>query len=210
METTSLAGDHLDTVKRQQILDGARRCFLKHGFDAASMNDIVKAAGVSKSTVYAYFPSKEKLFETMVYIDRRSAIEQIVVIENEERPIAQVLTELGHRMATRFIGAEQIAYSRMLMSVAGRFPAVGRSYFEAGPALAIARISAYLQRKIDDGTLREVDAELAAMQFIELVQCGLFKPQLFLAADLFKPRSISEVVESGVGVFLLGWQNQPQ
>jgi AcrR family transcriptional regulator len=51
-----------DSAKRQQILDGARRCFLAQGFDGSSMNDIVLAAGVSKGTVYAYFPSKEKRF----------------------------------------------------------------------------------------------------------------------------------------------------
>ncbi len=206
METAIATNDNLDSAKRQQILDGARRCFLVMGFDAASMNDIVKAAGVSKGTVYAYFPSKEKLFEAMVYVDRRKAAEQIVVIENESRPIEQVLTELGLRMAHQFTTHEQIAYSRMVMSVAGRFPAVGHSFFEAGPAFAIARIGEYLQRKIDDGTLRPVDSELAAMQFIELVQCGLFKPRLFSATDLFKPRAIDEVVEAGVSVFLRGWK----
>jgi len=142
----------------------------------------------------------------MVYVDRRKAAEQVVVIENEARPIEQVLTELGLRMAHQFTTHEQIAYSRMVMSVAGRFPAVGHSFFEAGPAFAIARIGEYLQRKVEDGTLRQVDSELAAMQFIELVQCGLFKPRLFSASDLFKPRVIEEVVEAGVSVFLRGWK----
>ena len=80
MDPVTASNDNLDSAKRQQILDGARRCFLALGFDAASMNDIVKAAGVSKGTVYAYFPSKEKLFEAMVYVDRRRSAEQVVVI----------------------------------------------------------------------------------------------------------------------------------
>jgi len=204
METASATNDNFDSAKRQQILDGARKCFLEMGFDAASMNDIVKAAGVSKGTVYAYFPSKEKLFEAMVYVDRRRAAEQVVVIEHEERPILDVLTELGLRMAHQFSTHDQISYSRMVMSVAGRFPAVGHSFFEAGPAFAIARIGAYLQRKMDDGTLKAGDSEIAAMQFTELVQCGLVKPRLFSATDLFRHRSIEEIVESGVSLFLSG------
>jgi AcrR family transcriptional regulator len=207
MEAVKATNDNVESAKRQQILDGARRCFLAMGFDAASMNDIVKEAGVSKGTVYAYFPSKEKLFEAMVYVDRRRAAEQLVVIEREERPIEAVLTELGLRMAQQFTTDEQIAYSRMVMSVAGRFPAVGHRFFEAGPAYAIARIGEYFQRKIDDGTLRRVDSELAAMQFIELVQCGLFKPRLFSATDLFKHRSVEEVVDAGVQLFLRGMQS---
>src|SRR5262245_57788790 len=57
---TAIAAD--DSAKRRQILDGARRVFLEHGFDGASVNDIVRATGVSKGTIYAYFPSKERLF----------------------------------------------------------------------------------------------------------------------------------------------------
>jgi AcrR family transcriptional regulator len=204
MDSASATNDNFDTAKRQQILDGARRCFLEMGFDATSMNDIVRTAGVSKGTVYAYFPSKEKLFEAMVYVDRRQSVEQIVVIEHEDGPIEEVLSELGMRMASQFTSHDQLAYSRMVMSVAGRFPAVGHSFFEAGPAFAIARIGAYLKRKMDDGTLHQADSELCAMQFIELVQCGIFKPKLFSATDLFKHRSIEEVVKAGVGLFLRG------
>src|SRR5512134_1155074 len=65
-----------DNAKRQQVLDGARRVFLEQGFDGASINDIVKAAGVSKGTLYAYFPSKEKLFEVLVSLDKRQQVER--------------------------------------------------------------------------------------------------------------------------------------
>ena len=76
-----------DSQKRQQILDGARKVFLEHGFDGASMNDIVKAAGVSKGTIYAYFPSKEKLFEKLVSMDKRQQVER--------KPIASASTRAG-------------------------------------------------------------------------------------------------------------------
>src|SRR5690349_16872873 len=50
-----------DPAKREQILEGARRVFIEMGFDAASMNDITRAAGVSKGTIYVYFANKEEL-----------------------------------------------------------------------------------------------------------------------------------------------------
>ena len=51
-----------DSAKRRQIVQGARSIFLAQGFDAASMNDIARAAGVSKGTLYVYFDKKEQLF----------------------------------------------------------------------------------------------------------------------------------------------------
>ena len=44
--------------KYDQVIDGARKVFLKDGFEGASVDDIAKEAGVSKATLYSYFPDK--------------------------------------------------------------------------------------------------------------------------------------------------------
>ena len=49
-------------AKREQILSGARKVFLREGFAATSTDVIAREAGVSKRTLYAYYPSKEELF----------------------------------------------------------------------------------------------------------------------------------------------------
>ena len=59
-----------DPAKRQQIIEGARRVFIDMGFDAASMNDITREAGVSKGTIYVYFANKEELFEALIEEER--------------------------------------------------------------------------------------------------------------------------------------------
>jgi AcrR family transcriptional regulator len=59
-----------DPAKRQQILEGADRVFSQMGFDAASMNDITREAGVSKGTIYVYFDSKEELFMELCFAYR--------------------------------------------------------------------------------------------------------------------------------------------
>ena len=74
-----------DSAKRRQILDGARQVFLTQGFDAASMMDIAKAAGVSKGTLYVYFKDKDDLFDGMV----RKPIE-----------LAQLITEVSACLPT--------------------------------------------------------------------------------------------------------------
>jgi AcrR family transcriptional regulator len=47
-----------ESSKRRQILDGACKVFRHLGFDGASMGEIARAAGVSKGTLYVYFPDK--------------------------------------------------------------------------------------------------------------------------------------------------------
>ncbi|MBC7737306.1 MAG: TetR/AcrR family transcriptional regulator, partial [Candidatus Saccharibacteria bacterium] len=59
-----------DQQKRDQILSGAHRIFSCMGYDAASMNDITREAGVSKGTIYVYFSSKEDLFEALIERER--------------------------------------------------------------------------------------------------------------------------------------------
>jgi AcrR family transcriptional regulator len=206
--TLPLVDETLDSAKRMQILDGARRCFLAQGFDGSSMNDIVKAAGVSKGTVYAYFPSKERLFESLVFHDRRRQAEEMMAIESHGRRIEDVLTELGLRMVRLFTSTESISWVRTVVAIGEKFPDVGRAFFEAGPAYSVKKVTQFLETKIADGTLRPVDPELAAMQFIELVGCGQIKPRLFASRGVFKDRPIEETVAAAVDLFLGGLRAQ--
>jgi AcrR family transcriptional regulator len=193
-----------DTAKRQQILDGARRCFLAQGFDGASMNDIVTEAGVSKGTVYAYFPSKEKLFGTMVFEDRRRLAERTIVLGDESRKVSAVLHDVALRLVSLTRTPESLAYVRMVISASGKFPEIGRSFYEAGPAYSIDKIAAYLEIKMDDGTLKRRNAYLAATQFVDLVQSGITKPHLFGVESMADKLGAEVVVDSAISLFLDG------
>lgn len=55
-----VSDEHL-AARRQQILDAARTCFLRKGFHATSIQDVIAEAGLSVGAVYRYFPSKTDL-----------------------------------------------------------------------------------------------------------------------------------------------------
>src|SRR3954464_7728803 len=57
-----------------QILDAALDVFAEHGLGAARLEDIAKRAGLSKGTIYLYFPNKEALFREVV---RQTVVSQI-------------------------------------------------------------------------------------------------------------------------------------
>jgi TetR/AcrR family transcriptional regulator, repressor for uid operon len=76
----ALQGQRLEASSRYErreaqvarILDGARACFLKSGFQGASMGEICGAAGMSPGALYRYFPSKESLIEAIIATDKEA------------------------------------------------------------------------------------------------------------------------------------------
>jgi AcrR family transcriptional regulator len=85
-----------DPAKRKQILDGARRVFMKLGFDAASMNDVTREAGVSKGTLYVYFANKEELFTAMIESERAAFVASMrTALAEDARGIETGLHDFG-------------------------------------------------------------------------------------------------------------------
>ncbi len=67
-----------DPAKRRQILEGAQNVFLRMGYDAATMNDITREAGVSKGTIYVYFNNKDELFVELCDHYRQTVFSSLV------------------------------------------------------------------------------------------------------------------------------------
>ena len=192
----------LDTAKRQQLMDGARRVFLEHGFDGASVGDIVRAAGISKGTLYAYFPSKEKLFETLVFEDKRKQAEVVCLLDESDEDIVRVLTKLGTSLVDMLGKPEHLALVRIVIGAAGKFPEIGRAFYEAGPRYGIDRLAQYLRKMTEKGVLNVPDAELGARQFLALCKAGCHVQLLLSCMDAPSQQEIDETVKSAVAMFL--------
>src|SRR5580704_1902855 len=196
-------GDGPDSsAKRRQVMEGARTVFLASGFDGASMNDIARVSGVSKGTLYVYFDSKEKLFEALIREERRRQAERLAVFTPDEGDVRAVLRDFGCRLMEMMVRPEHLAHVRTVIAAAGKFPQLGKAFFEAGPCFGAGCLSAYLRRKSEQGVLDIKDFELAAWQFLELIQAGRFKALMFRMRDDIAPAEIFAGVEAGVDVFL--------
>src|SRR6478736_9851129 len=70
----------VDRVKLREtrLLDAAARLFARFGFDKTSVDDIARAAGVSKGAVYLHWPSKFSLFEAVLIREGLVLLDQIV------------------------------------------------------------------------------------------------------------------------------------
>jgi AcrR family transcriptional regulator len=190
------AGGEEDSAKRRQIIDGARAVFLAQGFDAASMNDIARAAGVSKGTLYVYFANKEELFEAIVGEECEAQAEGIFDLDPNDHDVEAVLTRLGVGYVKFLCRPEKASAIRTVIAIADRMPEVGRRFYESGPAAGIARLAAYLAAQVEAGVLAIEDCEIAAAQFMESSHAMLFKPIVFN----FAPEPSQEQVERGVRI----------
>jgi AcrR family transcriptional regulator len=188
-------------AKRRQIMDGARTVFLAAGFDGASMNDIARAAGVSKGTLYSYFTSKDDLFEAIIRAEKGQAAERLCQF-NPEGDVREMLTDFGVRLMRRISQPGTVALGRVVIAAAEKFPSVGRALYEAGPLYGATRLAAELSKLEAAGLLRVPDPERAAWQFIDLCQSYIYKRLLFGVVDRLTDEEIEEAVQAGVEVFL--------
>lgn len=200
----SAAGE--DPVKRRQILEGARRIFVSVGFDAASMNDITREAGVSKSTLYVYFRSKEELFTALISDVRERYFAEVEAMLGDALHPADTLKRFGMRLATMVMSPEAMHAKRTVIAVASRMPHLGREFYQHGPARGHALVADYLERARDAGTLAITDVPLAAHQFIELTTAGVLRRRFF--DDEAPPVTDAEmeiVVDAAVRLFMAGY-----
>ncbi len=193
-------------AKRRQIMDGARAVFLAQGFDAASMGEIARAAGVSKGTLYVYFDNKEQLFEAIVHEQCEAQAEGLFNLDTGDPDVEGALTRLGTNFVKFLCEPGKASPLRTVIAIADRMPEIGKQFYESGPACGIGTLAAYIKAQVDAGVLAVDDCEVAAAQFLEACQATLFKPVLFNFAPPPSPERIEHVVRIAVRTFLAAYR----
>ncbi len=195
-----------DSSKRRQIVEGARQVFMAQGFDAASMGEIARVAGVSKGTLYVYFKSKEELFEAIVRQECRANAEQIFDLDPDDHDVEGVLTRLGIGYVQFICRPGRASPLRTVIAIAERMPEVGRRFYEAGPAVGLSQLESYLRAQVAAGVLVVEDCEVAAAQFMDACLATVFKPVLFNFGAAPPPQRIEYVVKIAVRTFLAAYR----
>jgi AcrR family transcriptional regulator len=190
-----------ESAKRRQILDGARKVFMDLGFDGASMNEIARAAGVSKGTLYVYFADKSRLFEAIV---EDEVLEKGKIAYNLDpgRDVETTLREFGRAYIGSMCRPGGGSSIRTVMAIAERMPDVGRRFYENVLAKSIDRLAEFLQAHVQPNDLVIDDCQLAAAQFMQMCQATLFLPFVFQAEPAPSAERIARVVDSATRLFL--------
>ena len=158
-----------------ELLDAALNLFVEKGFAATRMEEVAKRAGVSKGTVFLYFPSKEELFKAVVRENISGRFEEW----NAEflRYEGSAADMLRHCMTTWWhrVGSTQASgITKLMISEGGHFPDIVEFYQTEVVQPGHALIRQVLQRGIDRGEFRAVNLDfavygvVAAMMFLIL------------------------------------------
>jgi TetR/AcrR family transcriptional regulator, mexJK operon transcriptional repressor len=194
--------------KRRAILEAATEAFLRKGYLGTSMDEIAAEAGVSKQTVYRQFADKEGLFTEIV----------LGTIDLVGEPFFSGIDSLGdaedleaelRKIARQLVGVAKdprlLQLRRLVIGECGRFPELGRTYYERGPGRSTEGLAAGFRRLAEKGLLRIDDADQAAQNFNWLVLSTPLNLAMFNVDAEFTDTELERYADEAVRVFLAAY-----
>lgn len=188
--------------KFDQVLTGAREVFMADGFEGASVDDIARAAEVSKATLYSYFPDKRLLFLEVIRNECARQADAPMDLSGACCTPRDVLTAAGRHILSVSLSEFGRRMFRICVAEADRFPDLGRQFYESGPMVVRARLREYLRDAVGRGELQIEDFDLAADQFAELCRADLVPRLVFNIDTDFSQEERARVIAGAVEMFL--------
>lgn len=187
-------------LRRDQILAGARACFVRKGFHAASTAEISAEAKVSVANLYQYFETKDDLVRALIEQDLASDLALVQAVEAADS--FREGLEMANRLLTSDINVAQDSRLRLeIIAEAARSPAIAALVKAADDHLvdALGALIAHYQAK---GELSSDIAPNTAARLIGALYDGMFcrfafglgdTEQLIVAADRFVFQALAAV-----------------
>src|SRR6266508_2127297 len=146
--------------KRKAIIEAATTQFVSNGYLGTSMDEIAALASVSKQTVYKHFADKKSLFIEIVIstVNEVSApVYNEVINLQDSGDLEADLRDLARRQLAGGMQPRLLQLRRMVIGEAGRFPELGRAFYERGPQRTVAALATAFERPADRGLLQLQD-----------------------------------------------------
>ena len=150
-----------------ELLDAALDLFVEKGYAATRSEEVAARAGVSKGTLFLYFPSKEELFKAVV---RENMSGRFAEWEQEFEAFEGSTADMVRycmRVWWERIGATRASgITKLIISEARNFPDLAAFYQQEVIRPANVLIRRILQRGVDSGEFRPVDVEYTAFSIV--------------------------------------------
>lgn len=184
----------------ERLLDAAQATFLTHGYSGSSIDDIISIAGVTRLVFDEHFADKHALFAAVV--NRLGAIQSAALVQKSNNlPTDEALITVA-KSITAFV-TTPLAQSmfRICVAESARFPDVGRSFFNSGPRVMSASLSAILDRAGERGDLMIDNQHHAIMQYWMLCRGPYFYPLIFMIKDGITHNERMETIREALKTF---------
>lgn len=192
--------------RERAILDAALRVFAAQGYSGTTMDAVAAGAGVTKPTLYSYFPSKEVLFQAMM-LGKRD-----LMLDVFEHPTGNMVADLhgfAWAYADTVMRPDMLSLARLIIGEVSRFPEIGRAYQASGPDRLLQGIMRYLVTQREAGRLTFDDPELAAQDLWGLILSAPRTQALYMPDDLPDHKTLDRYITNGLHVFLKAYSTTP-
>jgi len=150
-------------ARPEELVAAALEVFVERGFEATTLAEVARRAGVTKGTIYLYFENKEALFKAVVRETIVPVIAQGEALARSFTGSARELLEQLVREYWRLVGETALAgIPKLMMAEAATFPELTRFYYEEVVTRGHRLMAGVIERGVKNGEFRPVDVMLAA------------------------------------------------
>jgi len=192
--------------RRRQILRIASGLFARRGYRGTTTREIAERAGINEALLFRHFPSKEKLYWTLIEElcsarTRRHSISRILDAGGSD---LEVFTAIAHELLVR--NTRDTELTRLLWFTALESHTLSQRFFRNYIAVYYEELAAYVRRRQGEGAFRDVDPLLAARGFLGMVVYHFLVQELF-GAQKFQKFDPEMVAAALAGIWLNGMQS---
>jgi AcrR family transcriptional regulator len=155
--------------RRRLFVEVAERLFLERGFAGTSVNEVVRRAGGSLSTLYEEFPTKGDLFEAVVTRRATTMFDERTPAPAAGRSAREQVTELAARIQETALSADGLALFRLAVSEGPHFESLRRVMLDVSMERYLSRLAARIDEIARDCGLSVDDPRTAAGWLLALV-----------------------------------------
>jgi TetR/AcrR family transcriptional repressor of mexJK operon len=192
--------------RERAILDAALTVFAAQGYSGTTMDAVAAEAGVTKPTLYSYFPSKESLFQAMMLGKRDLMLD---VFEHPSGDMVADLWGFAWAYAGTVMRPDMLSLARLIIGEVGRFPEIGRAYQASGPDHLLRGIMRFIADQRDEGRLAFDDTELAAQDLWGLILSAPRTQALYMPDCVPDRATLARYITNGLRVFLKAYSTTP-
>ncbi len=194
-------------TKQEDIITSAIAVFSEKGLKQASMEGISKHAGVSKRTLYKYYPTKDALFEVIIDKLMCRFDDQCSIKFDPLVSVSKQLTDITLKQMC-YINTEDFQVTaRLVMAESIRCPHASQMLMSKFSAIEdTCGLNQWARDGVGIGKLNIEDIPLAVEQYIGSIKAVVFWPQLLGHLQPASCEQLTQAVESAVASFTARYQ----
>lgn len=177
-------------ARPEEILDAALALFAEKGFAGTRLEEVARAAGISKGTLYLYFKNKQDIFEAVIHHTITPRLEQVEQLASRhDGSAASLLAMLISEWWSNVGETNLSALPKLIISESGNFPELAEFFTRTVVRRARQLFASVIQKGMDQGEFIPGDATtLARLALAPLIQGVIWMHSLAPYDDSLSPR----------------------